>query len=324
MSGTSALRTWWAPRPPATGSAVMATGILSFGLHLTGQQILSRLALVLAGAAWLGLAADIALQLLWDREQWRARAGSPAALTMVPATTVLGSGVSALNGQPLAEALLALAVALWACLIPLTVPGWERRMPGAVFLGCVATEGIAALGAVLAAAVGVAWLAHTALVFFWLGLVFYLIGLGCFDPRQVVTGPGDHWISGGALALSALAGSQLMSAARKGLYLWNNDDGGVLRGVTVALLVLALACYAVLAVAEVVRPRFRYDVRRWSTVFPMGMTAVAALSVASSVGVPWLRGLGRVLLWIAVAAWLLVLTGAVASAVDSVRSRARR
>ncbi|MFF3909134.1 tellurite resistance/C4-dicarboxylate transporter family protein [Streptomyces sp. NPDC001848] len=324
MSGTSALRAWWAPRPPATGAAVMATGVLSVGLHLTGAQVLSRIALILAGAAWLALAADIALQLLWDRAQWRARAGSPTALTVVPATTVLGSGVSALDGQALAEALLALAVVLWACLVPLTVPNWERRMPGAVFLGCVAAEGIAVLGALLAAAVGVAWLAHAALVFFWLGLVFYLIGLGCFDFRQVVNGPGDHWIMAGGLAISALAGSQLMSAAHKGLYLWNNDDSGVLRGVTVALLVLALACYAALAVGEVLRPRLHYDVRRWSTAFPMGMTALAALSVASSVGVPWLRGLGRVLLWIAVAAWFLVLAGAVDSAVDGVRSRARR
>ena len=324
MSGTSALRTWWAPRPPATGAAVMATGVLSVGLHLIGYEVLSRIALILAGVAWLGLVAGVVLHLLWERERWRARASSPTALTMVPATTVLGSGVSAPDGQVLSGALLALAVVLWAALAPLVVPRWERGMPGAVFLGCVATAGIAVLGAVLAASLGVAWLAHAALVFFWLGLVFYLIGLRCFDLRQVATAAGDHWLAGGALAISALAGSQLVATAQRRLYLWNNDDNDALRAVTLALLVLALVCCAVLAAAELLRPRLRYDVRRWATVFPVGMTAVATLSVASSLGAPWLRGLGRVLLWIAVAAWCAVRAGAGASLRESVRSRAPR
>jgi tellurite resistance protein TehA-like permease len=302
----------------------MATGVLSVGLHLTGYEVLSTIALILAGLAWLGLAADVALQLLWEPGRWRARASSPAALTVVPATTVLGSGVSALDGQPLSGALLAMAVALWAALMPLVVPRWERGMPGAVFLGCVATAGIAVLGALLAASLGVAWLAHTALVFFWLGLVFYVIGLRCFGLRQVVTGAGDQWITGGALAISALAASELVATAQRGLYLWNNDDNDALRDVTVALLALALVCCVVLAAAELLRPRLRYDVRRWATVFPVGMTAVATLSVASSLGVPWLHGLGGVLLWIAVAAWCAVLAGAGASLRESVRSRAPR
>jgi hypothetical protein len=50
-SGTSALRTWWAGRPPAAGAAVMATGIVSVGLHLTGHEVLSGIALVLGSAA---------------------------------------------------------------------------------------------------------------------------------------------------------------------------------------------------------------------------------------------------------------------------------
>ncbi|WP_055493244.1 tellurite resistance/C4-dicarboxylate transporter family protein [Streptomyces sp. TP-A0356] len=324
MSGTSALRTWWAQRPPATGAAVMATGVLSVGLHLSGYEVLSTVALVLAAVAWLGLATDFVLRLLWERGRWPVEVRSPAALTAVAATTVLGTRVSALGRQRLAEALLAAAVALWAALILPAVGNWKRRMSGAVFLGCVATEGIAVLGAVLAAAERVAWLAHTALVFFWLGLVLYAVGLWCFDPRQVATGAGDHWLADGALALSAVAGSRLFAAAHSGLYLWNNDDDDVLRAVTVGLLALACGCFCVLAAAELRWPRPHYDVRRWATVFPMGMTAVAALSVATSLGVPWLRGPGRVLLWIAVAVWCAVLAGAVRSGLGPVRSTAPR
>lgn len=324
MSGTSALRTWWAQRPPATGAAVMATGILAVGLRQTGHETLFRIALALTAVAWLGLVAEILVRALRERDRRRAAVGAPTALAPVAATATLGTGVSVLGRQQPAQALLALAAALWAGLILPVFRGWERPMSGAVFLGCVATEGIAVLGAVLAATLEVAWLAHTALVFFWFGLLFYLVGLRCFDRREVTAGAGDHWIAVGGLAISALAGSRLVAAARNGLYLWSEDDNGVMRASTIALLVLALVGYCVLAVAELLRPRLGHDVRRWTTVFPMGMTAVAALSFATVFGVPWLRGLGRVLLWIAVAAWCVVLVATASSALGSLRSRAPR
>ncbi|MEU9911882.1 tellurite resistance/C4-dicarboxylate transporter family protein [Streptomyces sp. NPDC051001] len=319
-SPRSALRAWWDRRPPAAGAAVMATGIVSVGLHLAGYETLSRIALAPAVVAWAALAADFAVRLLWDRAGWVAQAETPGALTAVAATAVLGTRVSALGRQQLAEALLALAALLWPVLIALVVTHWTRRMPGTVFLACVATQGLAVLGATLAAAESTAWLAHAALVLFWLGLVLYGLALARFDLRQVTAGPGDHWVAGGALAISALAGSKLVAADSGPLYLWNDDDSGVLRAVTVALLVLDLAWYAVLLVAEALQPRPRYEVRRWSTVFPMGMSAAATLSVAAALDVSWLRTPGQVLLWIAVAAWLTVAAGAVASARAGLRS----
>ncbi|MET7731025.1 tellurite resistance/C4-dicarboxylate transporter family protein [Streptomyces sp. NPDC005402] len=327
MSGTSPhspLRVWWTRRPPAAGAAVLATGIVSVGLLLTGHETLSRIALVIGCVAWLGLAAEFAVRLVRDRARWVADAGTPGALTAVAATTVLGARFSALGRQTLAEALLALSALLWPVLLVLAVRHWRRRMPGGVFLCCVATQGLAVLGATLAAAESAAWPAHTALVLFWLGLVLYGVALYHFDLRQVLEGAGDQWIAGGALAISALAGSKLITADSARLNLWNDDDHGVLRAVTVALLVLGLAWYAVLLVAEFVRPRLRYDVRRWATVFPMGMAAVATLSVSAAVDVPWLRTPGEVLLWISVAAWLAVAAGAVGSARAAVRSTAPR
>ncbi|MCN9244912.1 tellurite resistance/C4-dicarboxylate transporter family protein [Streptomyces sp. RY43-2] len=320
MSGTSALCAWWARRTPAAGAAVMATGIVSVGLHLAGFEVLSRVLLALTCAAWLGLAADFVLRLLRERDRWLAEAASPTAFTAVAATTVLGTRMSLLGGQWLAGVLLALAAVLWLGLTLPVVRHWGRRMPGSVFLGSVATEGIAVLGAVLATALKVAWLAHMALVFFWLGLVFYVIAFRRFDRRQVRTGVGDHWILSGALATSVVAGSKLIAAEDSDPYLWNRDDSGVLRTVTVALLILASICYCVLTAAELRWPRTRYDVRRWATVFPLGMTAVAALSLALALGVPWLHGLGTVLLWIAVAAWCAVLVGAARSAREDIRS----
>ncbi|MEU6522089.1 tellurite resistance/C4-dicarboxylate transporter family protein [Streptomyces sp. NPDC046924] len=329
----SAFRAWWAQRSPAAGSAVMATGIVSVALQTAGWEVLSLVLLVLACAAWLGLAAEFVLRLLRERERWVSEAESPDSLTAVAATAVLGTRVSALGHDALAGALLALAAVLWPVLLVLVVRRWRPHMPGSVFMACVATQGLAVLGATLAAAESAAWLARVALVLFWSGLVLYGLALFRFDPRQVLEGAGDHWVAGGAIAISSLAGTKLLTADSARLYLWNDDDLGVLRLTTVALLVLDLAWYAVLLAAEAVRPRPAYDTRRWATVFPLGMTAAATLSASAALEVPWLDGLGRVLLWISVAAWLAVAVGAATSARTAitsgplsafVRSRARR
>ncbi|MFH8338834.1 tellurite resistance/C4-dicarboxylate transporter family protein [Streptomyces sp. AM6-12] len=317
----SGLRRWWAGQSPATGAAVMATAIVSTGLHLVGAEALSLAALALAGAVWVLLGIGFGRRLVLDRGRWAAEARSPAALTAAAATAVLAARLAILGGHLLAEALLALAAVLWAVLLPIVVRHWDSRMPGAVFLCCVATQGLVVTAAGLAGAEHTAWLAHTALVLFWLGLALYALALPRFDGRQVLEGPGDHWIAGGALAISALAGAGLLTAGdTSGLYLWNDDDRDTLRTTTVLLLALSLAAYVVLLVAEAARPRLRYDQRRWATVFPLGMTAAATLSVMTAVGIPWLRGPGHVLVWVAVAGWLWVAAGTVADAVRTARA----
>ncbi|MYS89381.1 MULTISPECIES: membrane protein [Streptomyces] len=337
MPGPSPSTDWWAQRAPSAGAAVLATGTLSVGIDLAGYAVLSRVALGLACAAWLVLAADFTLRLLPAGTRGRAYARVPglvdtmatAALITVAATAVLGAGFSAAGSQATAAALLVLAVLLWP--VPLAIPAQdgERRRPGTVFARCTATQGLAVLGATLAAAESAAWLAHAALVLFWLGLVLYVLALARFDVRQVAEGRGDHWLAGGALAISALAGARLISADSAHLYLWNVDDRGILRHVTVVLLVLTLACCAVLLAAELLRPRPRTDIRRWATVFTWAKTAAAALAVAAALDVSWLDGLGEVLLWVAVAAWLGGTAWTAASArarvvPGRVRSRARR
>ncbi|MEU3980318.1 hypothetical protein AB0F77_09430 [Streptomyces sp. NPDC026672] len=319
MSGFSPLRVWWTRRPPAAGAAVMATGILSVGLELAGHAFLSRVFLVLACVAWLALAVTFVTGLLRERTRWTAEARTPDALTAVAATAVLGIRFSHFGAQGVAEALLALAAVLWPVLLLLAVPRWGRRMHGGVFLACVATQALAALAATIGGAVATAWLAHAALVLFWLGLVLYGLALTRFDPRQLTEGAGDQWIAGGAPSVSALTGAALLTADTPRLYLWNEDDQDVLRKVTVVLLVLDLTCYVVLLAGELLRPRARrdvrnWDVRRWATAFPMGMTAAATLSVAAAVGVPWLRGPGQALVWIAVAVWVAVAAGALLTA----------
>ncbi|MER5557407.1 MULTISPECIES: tellurite resistance/C4-dicarboxylate transporter family protein [unclassified Streptomyces] len=295
---------WWAELPPAAGAAVMATAIISVGLHLTGHEGLSRVALALAAALWLLLAGDFLTRLARDRDRWSGEADTPPALTAVAATTVLGTRLSALGWQSAAAALLALAAALWPVLLIAVVRHWQRRMPGAAFLVCVATQGLGVLAATLSLADGVAWLGWAALVAFGAGLVLYGEALVRFDVREVRVGAGDQWIGGGALAISAVTASKLALCP-----LWTGAAHTALRTAALVLLGLNLTACGLLLAAEAYRPRPRYDIRRWSTVFPVGMTAAAALFTSDATGIGALHTLGAVVLAIAVAAWLLALAG---------------
>ncbi|MFE2125570.1 MULTISPECIES: tellurite resistance/C4-dicarboxylate transporter family protein [Streptomyces] len=299
---------WWAGLPPAAGAAVMATGIISVALHMTGHEALSLVTLVISVALWLVLAVDFTARLVGDRGRFRAEADTPAALTAVAATTVVGTRISLLGWQTVAAALLALAAVLWPGLLSNVVRHWRHRMPGGAFLGCVATQGLAVLAAVLAAACRQDWLARAALAAFCLGLLLYAAALFRFDLREVAGGAGDHWVAGGALSISALAGSRLTASP-----VWSGPAHTALRTVTLVALALSLVWYVVLLAAELRHPRPRYDIRRWATVFPLGMTATACLSVAGPAGIAWLVPLGEVLLWIAVAAWLVTVAVLVSS-----------
>ncbi|MFE3522616.1 tellurite resistance/C4-dicarboxylate transporter family protein [Streptomyces sp. NPDC059161] len=295
---------WWTELPPAAGAAVMATAIISMGLHLNGAEVLSWTLLAMAAVLWCLLACDFVRRLLWERDRWSHEADTPPALTAVAATTVLGTRFSALGRHAVACALLAAAAAIRPGLLIAVVRHWRRRMPGVAFLVCVATQGLAVLAATLSLAGEGDWLARAALVALVVGLILYVQALGHFDFRQLRAGAGDQWISGGALAISALAASGLALSP-----VWTGAAHTALGTTALVLLGLSLTWCAVLLVAETRWPRPGYDIRRWSTVFPVGMTAVAALSTAAATEIDWLHTLGQVLLWIAVVMWLLTLIG---------------
>ena len=55
--------------------------------------------------------------------------------------------------------------------------------------------------------------------------------------------------------------------------------------------------------------RWRYEVARWSFVFPLGMYGVASHVLGSADAYSALRDVGTVFFWIALAAWLLTAAG---------------
>jgi tellurite resistance protein TehA-like permease len=78
---------------------------------------------------------------------------------------------------------------------------------------------------------------------------------------------------------------------------------------TLVLWCLALAWVPVLLVGEAIRPRLRYDLRRWATVFPLGMYAACSFTVGQVAGISGISRFGQVETWVAVAATVAVLAG---------------
>nr|WP_274703860.1 tellurite resistance/C4-dicarboxylate transporter family protein [Rhodococcus qingshengii] len=285
--------------PPGAGAAAMSSGIVSVGLHLSGFEAFSLVWLVIGSAIWLVLTVVFASRLVDDRARWIDDADTPPALTGVAATTVLGTRFVLLDWSPVGYAALVIALLAWVVLIPAVIRHWTSPTVGVHFLLCVATQGLAVLGATLAASTSGSWLAIPSAAAFVLGLAFYVLVLVRFSFNQLRVGAGDHWVFGGALAISTLAAVKLSAAAPA--VGWPQGLHHFCQRLSVGLMVVVLGCYAVLLVCELVWPRLDYDVRRWSTAFPMGMTSAALLTVAATASATWLKPVGQVLVWPAVA-----------------------
>lgn len=195
--------------PPASGAVPMGTGIVSIALSLDGHETISRVLLVLDVIVWLALAVLLPARAMRDRERFLIDVRTPAALTSVAGTAVLGTRLATLGWQWAGVALLVIALVVWAALLVPVLTRWRTPTVGASLVLTVSTESLAVLAATLAAPEHARWLLFAALGPFALGLVFYVFVIARFDLRQLGVGRGDHWITGGALAISTLAAARI-------------------------------------------------------------------------------------------------------------------
>ena len=296
-----------AAAPPASGAIVMGTGIVSIGLSLDGYESLSRALLAIAALVWFALAAVLAVLLLRMRPLLRSGARSPAAFTGIAGIDVLGARVAMLGWNREAAALLAIGLLLWLVLVPYVLAHWQTPTVGVSFVLTVGTESLAVLGAALAIAYDETWLAAAALACVGLGLAFYLFVVSNFELRQLLVGRGDHWVSGGALAIATLACARTAQAA--GALEPLRAAAGSLETASLGVWAAAFAWLPALLVGELVARRGAYDVRRWSTVFPVGMYAACSFAVAKVDAVSGIEDFARVWIWVAFAVWLPVFAG---------------
>lgn len=295
--------------PPTAGAIVMGTGIVSIGLSLDGSETLSRILAAVAGGVWIALALQLLALASRQRPLLVGQARVPGALTGIAGTDVLGARLALLGWNREAAALLVIGLCAWLVLVPWVLANWRRPTVGASFILTVATESLAVLGAALAIAYDETWLAVASLACVGLGLAFYLFVVSTFDFRQLLVGCGDHWVSGGALAIATLACARSAAAAAALHPL--GAVAGSLDTAALGIWAAAVLWLPPLLLGELWSPRATYDVRRWSTVFPLGMYAVCSFAVAQVQGIAGIADFARVWIWVAFAVWLAVFAGMV-------------
>ena len=288
----------------------MATGVVSLCFHTTGPQWLSRSLFAVAAVVWAVLMAVVIGRVFTDRPRWADEAGAASSLTLAAGTAVLGSRLAAAGRTGLAAGLLAAGTLLWAVFLP---PVLRRRPAPAVgtnLLVCVVPQALAVLAARLARMTSQRWELYAAATAFALGMVAYGMTVRRFDLRQILTGAGDQWVLAGALAISALAGAELGWSA---LVLGSPaETRSTLHAFTLVVAAAAAVTYVPLVAGEAIRPRTRFDMRRWSTVFPIGMAGLTGLQLASVFHEGPLHQTGRALSWLAFAVWALVAAASLA------------
>ncbi len=284
----------------------MGIGIVSIGLFFDREAALFRIWLAAAGVTWLAVAGLVARELLRDRGWARTVARHPASLTGVAATAVLGTGLRAVGFGIGAVALLVAAALIWAWCAAVLVRHRELPRTGTAFMLTVSTQSLATLTAIEA---DTPWLTYTGMALCALGLTLYVPALARFDLRALKLGAGDQWVAGGALAISALAMCEVSLSA---------SGQSVVRPLASAISVLAAATWIasiiwlpLLAVAEIRWPRPRYDLARWSTLFPVGMYAASGFEVGRISHLAGATSFATVWVWVGVALSVVLAAGLV-------------
>lgn len=319
---------------PAYFALVMATGSVGLAAHLLRLPSIAIALFWINAAAFAILAALTAARIICcaaavgnDLVSHEKAIGF---FTAPAACCVLGIQSAMLfHDQLTATALWVVAIGLW---VPLTYaiftafivkrdkPPLDEGINGGWLIAVVAIQAIATLGAHLAG--GWADYGRPAVFFsliMWLGggmLYFWIIPVLFYRYVFFRVRPSDlqpvFWVNMGAMSISALAGSSLISQVTGAEFV--QDALPVLRGSV--LLYWAAATWwipmlLVLGVWRHVYERFplTYSPLYWGMVFPLGMYTVATHEVAQTLDAEWLRPVPKILFVIALLTWGVVFAG---------------
>ena len=333
---------------PGYFAAVMGTGIVSIGLHAAGMRSLSVALLWAAAALYL---------LLWALYVWRALAfwhrvvddlRDPeiafAYFTVVAATDVLGVRFAQQGIAAVAVPLFLFSALIWfifGYVLPWQVMMTRDGRPilaranGTWFIWAVASQSLAigmaqlhpqvdsavaawvGLLAVLAWSVGVILYAALAMLVL-LRVVHHGVTPQQFDPA--------YWVSMGALAIAVVAGAGIVQMEHTPLV---DAVRPLIAATVVVFWVFCLWLIPLLVGAGVWRHALhrvplRYAPSLWSMVFPMGMFAVASLSLGEADALPAAGSVGAVSLVVAVVVWALVSIGMLHGLVTLIAESLRR
>jgi tellurite resistance protein TehA-like permease len=315
----------------------MATGIIAVGAWQQDLDVAASVLFAVASAALIVLLVLNLVRLVAHSGRFVAdlthHGWGFAFLTAVAALDVVGSGAALIHGWwGLAwvcwiAAMVSWVVLLYPALLAVVLddekPDLSVGINGTWFLLTVSTESIAVLGAVLLVRTGPNQAIELiALSTFVLGIVLYLIVMTLlflrwtFRPVSPAELQPPSWIAAGALAITVLAGSTLLSSPDRLPRI--ERLAPFLEG----LVLLAWATATFWLPVMVAMGVWRHGIRRvplsyhpsmWSMVFPIGMYGVATFRMIPVTGFTGLDMVPKVVLGIATVAWAATAVGTVRS-----------
>lgn len=319
---------------PAYFAMAMATGIVSLASDQLGLGVFARALLWLNVPAycllWLALGLRIALfpsRVLADLSSHQR---GPGFFTAVAATSVVGAqSVLLLDNWPVALALWWLALVLWfgltcAIFVGLSVkeekPTLAEGINGGWLLAVVAPQSVVVLGCAVGAdrilgheislfILMSLWLCGGMLYIWMISLIFFRYMFFKFVPSDLMP---PYWINMGAVAISTLAGARLALAGGDVPLIASMLP--FIKGLTLMFWATATWWIPILVILGVWRHRVRgfalkYDPLYWGLVFPLGMYSVCTLQLSKVLDAPFLLGLSRVFVVLALVAWVLTFFG---------------
>ena len=321
---------------PGYFALVMATGIVSIGLHADHQDALSVALLWLAGLAYAVLLIATAYRLVSFRSELATDLADPARafgfFTFVAGTDVLGARLALDAHHRAALALLAVGWVAWIVLgyvVPWTAVLGRPVRPvlesanGSWFIWVVASQSVATLAATLQPVLGGGRreLALVA-VFSWsVGAFLYpavamLVGtrLLLYPLRPAELTP-PYWVSMGATAITVVAGAAIVDMADAPMV---DATRGLVAGTSVLFWAFGTWLIPVLVAGGVWRHvihrvPLRYEPTLWSIVFPLGMYGVAGESLGQADHLPIVHAIGAGEIWVALGAWVVTCADAAPS-----------
>lgn len=334
VSSELGLRAGVAVRGMAPGyfAFVMATGILSVGMHLIGVPVISVLLMVVCTGGYGVLVVLTVWRFVAFRSDFVGDLHNPRRafqfFTFVAGTDVLAARLTIEGWYGPAAALLGIAGVAWLLLgyaVPwFAVLGRAERPAlaaanGTWFIWVVASQSVAVVAAALEPVSGDARVLLSILaILSWSVGVFLYGAAGVFVALRLMLyeiHPEDldppYWVSMGACAITVLAGARIVEMADAPMVIATRS---LVAGVAVVFWAFATWLIPVLVAVGVWRHVWRrvplrYEATMWSIAFPVGMYAVAGIYLGQADGLPLVAQIGTVSLWVALAVWLIVLTG---------------
>ena len=320
---------------PGYFALVMATGIVSNAAHFLGHRSLSDLLLAVNFVAFPWLLIALSLRVVrYRRDLWKDLSNPRLVFsffTIVAACDVLGLQLVLRGFAEPAIALWLFALIIWTLLSYLSFSvltfinagSGADVVHGGWLIAIVGTESLVLLGAPLAPHFGtLAPLTFVAIHALWgIGIVFYGIFITLFSYRLFFlrVEPSDmtplFWVVMGAAAISTNAGSTLILTDPAMPFLLALRP--FVEGTTLILWAWSTWWIPLLVIFGI----WKYIVRRepltyhpmfWSLVFPLGMYTVATFRLSLAADFPLLQLLSRIMIWVALVAWLLTMRGALA------------